>query len=229
MRKPPLISMPLSCSAMRMVKRFIAAVPALLVLFGCAAQQKVWVKPGLTQEQFAKDRYSCMQQSQQRVSAAFVNEYGGSSSNHVITNANLFSACMSAQGYTLQQKASLAEQAAQQAATKDQAKAAIESINSEMVEVCAREDLRPYYSKTSCKAEDTTLAQMADRSRITNDEKVAMNEARVEVKRINKEVEDAIRQYSPQVASSTIARREQASAEQDKNNEDFYEGSYHPW
>ena len=97
------------------MKRFIAVVPATLVLFGCAAQPTTWMKPGLTQEEFAKDRYSCMQQSQQRVSVAFANQYGGSASNHEITNANLFNACMNAQGYTLQKQASV-----------DQAKAALD-------------------------------------------------------------------------------------------------------
>jgi hypothetical protein len=142
----------------KMVKRFIATVPASLVLFGCAAQQTVWVKPGLTQDEFAKDRYACMQQSQQRVSAAFVSQYGGSASNHVITNANLFNACMNAQGYTLQKQASLAEQTA----VKDQAKAALDAVNSEVLAFCASEEVRPYFSKTACKPEDITLDHVRD-------------------------------------------------------------------
>jgi hypothetical protein len=35
-----------------------------------------------------------MQQSQQRVSTAFVNQYGGAGNNSVITNENLFGACI---------------------------------------------------------------------------------------------------------------------------------------
>jgi len=68
-----------------------------LALSACAAQQTMWIKPGFSQDEFAKDRYSCMQQSQQRVSTAFVNQYGGSASDHAITNASLFNACMSAE------------------------------------------------------------------------------------------------------------------------------------
>jgi hypothetical protein len=165
-----------------MVKRFIAAVPALLVLFGCAAQQTVWMKPGSTQEGFNKDRYSCMQQSQQRVSTAFVSQYGGSSSNHEITNANLFNACMNAQGYTLQQKASV-----------EQAKTALNTVNSEILAFCASEEVQPYYSKTPCKPEDTTLAQMTDKSRITNAEKVALSEVRSEIKKFAKEWDETFR------------------------------------
>jgi hypothetical protein len=202
------------------VKGFIAAIPAI-VLFGCAPM--TWTKPGATHDDFTKDRYSCMQQSQQRVSSAYVNQYGGSANDSVITNGNLFGACMNAQGWTLQKKAST-EQLAAQTEVHDEAKAAVESVKNEELELCSREDLRPYYSKTPCMAEDTTLEQMADNSRITNVEKVAMNKARVELKRINKEMEDLIRQYDPHRAPSVTARREQAAGDQDKVALDFYEG-----
>jgi hypothetical protein len=88
-----------------------------------------------------------MQQSQQRVSNAFVNQYGGSSSNHAITNASLFNACMSANGWTLEKKASA-----------EQAKAAFDAVKSEITAFCASEEVQPYYGKTSCMPEDTTLA-----------------------------------------------------------------------
>jgi predicted aspartyl protease len=200
------------------VARFIAAVPATLLLFGCAAHQEtVWTKPGSTQEGFNKDSYSCMQQSQQRVATAFVNEYGGSSSNHVITNNNLYNACMNAQGYTLQALAPL-EQA------KAQRQAAFNTINSEMLAFCASEEVQPYYSKTSCKPTDTTLEQMTDKSRITNDEKVALIKVRTEVKKFNKEADEIYRQYNPELAPSNIARRQQAITEQDSLADDFYQG-----
>jgi hypothetical protein len=44
-------------------------------LGGCAAfAPPVWNKPDGTQEEFASDRYDCLQQSQQRVSGAYVNQ-----------------------------------------------------------------------------------------------------------------------------------------------------------
>jgi predicted aspartyl protease len=206
-----------------MVKRFIAAVPAAFVLFGCAAQT-TWVKPGLTKEEFAKDRYSCMQQSQQRVSSAYVDQYGGSSSNHVITNANLFNACMNAQGYTLVKQASLDQAKAAKQASLDQGKAAIDSVKSEVLALCASDDLQPHFSKSPCRPEDTTLEQMSDKSRITNAEKVALSKAHTEAKDITKQLDDIFRQYYPQLAPSLIARRVHANAELDKLTEDFYEG-----
>src|SRR5262249_39850451 len=120
-----------------------------LALSACAAQQTTWLKPGATNSDFAKDKYSCMQQSQQRVTSAFVNQYGGSSSNHEITNTNLFTACMNAQGWTLQKQA-----------TVDQAKTAFDALNSEKLAFCASEEVQPHFSKTPCKPRDTTLEQM---------------------------------------------------------------------
>jgi predicted aspartyl protease len=202
----------ISMRGARMVKRFIAAVPVTLVLFGCAAQT-TWVKPGLTQDQFAKDRYGCMQQSQQRVSSAYVDQYGGGSVNHVITNANLFNACMNAQGYSLQKQASV-----------EQAKAAFAAIESERLALCATEEVQPYYSKSACRPEDTTLEQMADKSRITNTEKVALSEVRSESKKFNKEWDEIFRQYYPELAPKVIGQRQQMIAEQDSVIEDFYQG-----
>jgi predicted aspartyl protease len=190
----------------------IAAVPATLVLFGCAAQT-TWVKPGLTQEEFAKDRYACMQQSQQRVGTAYVSQYGGGASNRVITNGNLFNACMNAQGYTLQKQASV-----------DQAKAAFDARKTEMRAFCASEEFQPHFSKTPCMPNETTLEQMADKSHITSAEKVALSEARSESKRFSEEGDNIFRQYYPELAPSIIARRQQASTEQDSVSEDFYQG-----
>jgi predicted aspartyl protease len=200
-----------------MMKGFVAIIPATLVLFGCAAQTTTWVKPGLTQEEFAKDRYNCMQQSQQRVSSAFVGQYGGSAVNHVITNDNLFSACMNSQGYSLVSSQQLA-------ATKEQAKAAFEAVKNETLAFCASEEVQPHYRKTPCNANDTTLEQMADKSRITNDEKDALSKVRTAAKKRVKEIEDIHRLYNPDYAPSVVARMEQSSTELDSLIEDFYQG-----
>jgi clan AA aspartic protease (TIGR02281 family) len=103
---------------------------------------------------------------------------------------------------------------------RDQAKAAFDSLNNEVLELCAREDLQPHWSKTPCKPDDTTLEQTADKSRITNVEKVALSKANAENKRIVKKTFDILSQYYPQLAPSAKARRE----ELDKVTVDFYEG-----
>jgi predicted aspartyl protease len=179
-----------------MLKRFIAAGLAI-VLFGCAAPTPTWMKAGLTQDEFAKDRYSCMQQSQQR--------------------ADLFNACMNSRGYTQ-------SSSERQAAALDQAKAALDSAYSEERALCASEELQPHWSKTPCNPRDTTLEQMADKSRITNAEKVALSKVRAEDKRVTKKLADITRQYYPELAPSINARREQANTEMDNLSGDFYEG-----
>jgi hypothetical protein len=128
------------------------------------------VKPGASQADFAQVRYNCMQQSQQRVGTAFVNQYGGAANNSVITNQNLFGACMNAQGWSLQQQPST-----------EQGKAAMDALVQEARQLCTRSDLQPHFSKTPCMPEDTTLEQMADKSRISASEKVALDEVRTEV------------------------------------------------
>jgi predicted aspartyl protease len=104
--------------------------------------------------------------------------------------------------------------------TRDQGKEALASFKSEILAVCAREDLQPHFSKSPCNPEDTTLEQMADKSRITNAEKVALSKANAEVKRIVKETFDIFRPYYPQLVASAKAQRE----ELDKVTVDFYEG-----
>lgn len=81
--------------------RFILIAAVAVFAAGCA--QPVWVKPGASQSDFATDRYTCMQDSQQRVGGAVVNQFGGSATNTVVTNGNLFRSCMNAKGWYLTQ------------------------------------------------------------------------------------------------------------------------------
>jgi hypothetical protein len=140
------------------VRSAVASIVALAALSACAhGPVTVWVKPGASQSDFAQARYNCMQQSQQRVSTAFVNQYGGAANNSVITNQNLFGACMNAQGWSLQQQPSA-----------EQGKAAMAEVVQEAKQLCTRPDLQPHFTKTPCMPEDTTLEQMADKSHISD-------------------------------------------------------------
>jgi hypothetical protein len=76
-----------------------AGILTPLQLTACAALAPPrWYKDGATQQEFASDRYTCLQQSQQRVSGAYVNQYGGAPQDTVITNGQLFGARMNANG-----------------------------------------------------------------------------------------------------------------------------------
>jgi hypothetical protein len=82
-----------------------AGILTALSLAACAALAPPrWYKDGATQQEFASDRYACLQQSQQRVSGAYVNQYGGASQDTVITNDQLFGACMNANGWELRRE-----------------------------------------------------------------------------------------------------------------------------
>src|SRR5262245_31848158 len=79
------------------MKRFAIALAITAALTGCA--QGRWVKYGASQQEANQDHYACLQESQQRVSGAQVNAYGGSAQNVVITNQQLYYACIQARGY----------------------------------------------------------------------------------------------------------------------------------
>jgi hypothetical protein len=87
--------------------KLILLLIAPYLLSACVTKQQpdskmVWVKPGTSQTEFAQDRYACMKESQQRVSTTIVNEAVGSSLSNVVTNGQLFGACMNAKGWVLQ-------------------------------------------------------------------------------------------------------------------------------
>jgi hypothetical protein len=65
---------------------------------------------------------------------------------------------MNAQGWSLRQQPST-----------EQGKAAMDALVQEARQLCTRSDLQPLFSKTACLPEDTTLEQMADKSRIRPD------------------------------------------------------------
>jgi hypothetical protein len=93
-------------------------VIAATALSGCAAlAPPVWYKAGSTQNEFSQTRYSCLQESQQHASAAYVNQYTGAAQEQMVTNEQLFAACMNAHGWYLQRP----EVASQQEASRQEA------------------------------------------------------------------------------------------------------------
>jgi hypothetical protein len=76
-----------------------------------------WYKPGISQQEFAEDKYECMSKSQMEASGAYVNAYGGAASSQTTTNMPLFQACMQARGYVWTNQAEVEKyEAAQQPA-----------------------------------------------------------------------------------------------------------------
>lgn len=85
---------------------FLASIVA-----GCAQQNLVWVKPNANESEFSNDKYQCMLNSQQRRSSSTYSNSGGyvsdssfslgRSVSEVVTNGDLFAACMNAKGWNL--------------------------------------------------------------------------------------------------------------------------------
>jgi hypothetical protein len=88
------------------INKYIVGLILSLLLLACAGTQ--WVKPGATQESFGRDRYACLQSSQQQVSGTRAQWDGECNCmrqmpfSEVQTNGTMFDACMNSKGYTLQ-------------------------------------------------------------------------------------------------------------------------------
>jgi hypothetical protein len=84
--------------------RLVTLISACGVLSACARQPPppsyAWYNPTADAQTFARDRYACLQQSQQPRSSAYVTGNFGSADSTVATNFPLFSACMQARGYS---------------------------------------------------------------------------------------------------------------------------------
>jgi predicted lipoprotein len=78
-----------------------------LILSCASTPQRKWYKPNFTKQEFARDKYDCMQQSQQSQSSAMgaycVGYYcqPDQAQSSVVTNWDLFNACMEARGWSL--------------------------------------------------------------------------------------------------------------------------------
>src|ERR1035437_798853 len=81
----------------------IGIILLIAVLGGCATMPPTYIRwmtsTSATQQQFMQDRYACLQETQQRVSGAFVNQYGGASSSQVMPPCSAFNACLASRGY----------------------------------------------------------------------------------------------------------------------------------
>jgi len=69
-----------------------------LLLSGCETVYDNYAGPGTTQD-FINARYQCFQETSQRQSSAYVNQYGGGSSSTVMPLCNAFTMCLASKGY----------------------------------------------------------------------------------------------------------------------------------
>lgn len=162
---------------------------ASVSLFGCA---KTWVKPGSTEAEFNKDKYECLQQSQQQVSGFAFNAYGGAGGSQQKTNDGLFTSCMNARGYSLQNQNQVKENAASNSSAYQ---AITEKLKQDSAFRCTNSDYAAIYAKTACKAEDISIEQMSDKSKITQTQKTNFSALRTSIDASLREGIDRDRKY----------------------------------
>jgi hypothetical protein len=135
-----------------------------IFLISCAQQaQQLWSKPGSAPDDFNRDRYACLQQSQQPTSSAYLNQYGGVANSNIVTNGGLYGACMNAGGWVL--------------TTVTDVKAfteAMRPLDDLQQEFCSRSDVQALWQRMACKVRDTTQGQLSNQSKISNEEKAAL-------------------------------------------------------
>jgi hypothetical protein len=83
--------------------RFLSVLSLCCVIGACSTTQQLpplrYSKAGGTQETFLKDRFECIERSQQHRSQAYSDRNGGVAYGATIVNARLFTSCMGTRGY----------------------------------------------------------------------------------------------------------------------------------
>jgi hypothetical protein len=94
------------------VRMFIAGLVGLfgiLTIIASVPEPKptityIWVKPNSTQQDYNRDNYVCLKESQQRVSEYSREGRSSASSSTMQANDSLYNACMNARGWSLERE-----------------------------------------------------------------------------------------------------------------------------
>jgi hypothetical protein len=195
----------------------------LLFLFaGCAHNNNVWVKPGASTNEFNVDKYDCLQQSQQKSSGAFVNQYGGFANSGSITNVGLFNSCMNAKGWSLQNRIDK-----NSAEFKQKESNYIDTMNKfaeKTKAICAKPEYAALMVKTSCLDKDMTFEQIADNTKITPEQKPIFIKYQTEVDAFRKEQREYLHTLTDHGDIQWVDYLDSTQSEIDKYNLDLFNG-----
>jgi len=165
-----------------------------------------------------------MQQSQQRVSGAVVNQYGGSSSSTVQTNGNLFGTCMNARGWYLQRPGQTATSTGGAPAAPNPIQQRSEERQAEVKAVCADPQFQELLAKSPCNIKDVTLAQLADTSKLAENLKPAFDRYKQLGKQRVAKDQEVFRKYGGDRGTKLAALGDEVIAINDKNSLALYTG-----
>ena len=178
-----------------------------VLLAGCVTNGGEWTKPGASLDDFNRDKYGCLQQSQQPSSSLYVNRYGGYGNSGVITNGGLYGACMNARGWALM---SISDTRA--------FNAEVAAAGASIRQACFSEDYSALFSrKMACKPTETTENQMEDRSKISSTEKDQLAKWLALVVDNNAKVASLQRKYNPKSGEVLASDIESGTAEVQAN------------
>lgn len=195
-----------------------------LIAVGCAKPN--WNKPGASQDEFGRDRYACLQSSQQRVGAATVNKFGATATDEMQTNNTLFSSCMNARGWHLQQPAQAtgSSPGAPSSPATDPIAAATREMNAGNEKACFEPVYQVLWAKSACKVKDITLSQRADTTRLADVDKPAFEQAAKELAERQRAVLVALRRAGGLKGQQFASLLVTAIARADAANMDLYVG-----
>jgi hypothetical protein len=202
------------------MKAYVLGAALVGLLAGCA--QNLWNKPGASKDDFASDRYECLQGSQQQTGTAFFNRYGGASSSGMATNGGIFDACMNARGWTLTrvQNGPGGTSIPPSNPLADTGKA----LQAEALAMCARPDMQRIVQKSACQAKEITLEQLADESFLAAQDKPLFSAWRAEVAGFNAKFLTALRTHGGAKGSAIATSDETVSARLDQASLALYTG-----
>ena len=205
-----------------------STIVCLLALTATGCAPKLWFKQSALQGDFERDKFTCMQGSQQNYGSAVINANGGSAVNTVITNQPLFASCMNAKGWSLQSKDEAqanAYAAREQAnANNEKIKARIDALKVRIKENCDKPELSEYYAKTACLGNEITFDQIADASKITDSQKKTLLKQRREISSIESESDEIQRLRGAAGERAIDILNKTSRPTNDKNNLDLYNG-----
>lgn len=172
---------------MKKLMRVLFAVSLLFILVGCSGPRLTYSKPGLTTNEFNRDKYDCVRQSQTSWKAGGSGAAGGMMIMAAQSDANnksnqLFRMCMEARGYTAQVETESADD------KRDSFKAwAIQwnEVAKASVEICNKKEYQPLFIKSPCKYNEISILHLTDKSMPTEEEKAWLIKLRVEEKTIH--------------------------------------------
>lgn len=200
-------------------------ISLVFILSACATPASYqWIKQGASDNDFAKDRYACLQESQQRVSGSYVNRYGGSSSNTVVTNETLFESCMNSRGWRLQRVTKQDQSSPKNREVAEAAAFKYQSIIERSKEVCADPSYEAFYTKSPCKPTDATLAQLSDTSRVTPQQKKTLDLLTPALQQNNRDLVQWYRTYGGQNGNARAAVVDLIFEKAEANRLNLYSG-----